>query len=81
MYAFVLGSLGLVKMFWTLFNQFAQVEEDDVVAESSRPAERVRPEDYRIVVFEGEKLPLNVACRYRIQCRRGLVAQKNLWQS
>jgi hypothetical protein len=38
-----------------LFDQFAQVEEDDVAAGSPRLTERVRHKDYRVVVFEREE--------------------------
>jgi hypothetical protein len=63
---------------WAMLDHLTQIEEYHVVTESSRLTESVRHEDYRVVRFEREKLPLYVACRYRIQSRSRLVAQKNL---
>ena len=47
------GVVGLSEdsLGWALFYQLAQIKEDQVIGESSRLTERVRHEDYRVVLF------------------------------
>jgi hypothetical protein len=44
-----------------MLDHLTQIEEDHVVSKSPRLTESVRHEDYRVVLFESEKLPLYMA--------------------